>query len=1237
MRWFFAWLLLFPCTALAAPPAKDAKPIEPAAGSGPPHIVVLADDNHYRPLETLPPFFDELKAKHGYRVSILKVGSGKIEGSEAIPSADLLVIFVRRQPLRLADLSKVHSHLDAGKPLVALRTASHGFAVKGELPEGLGQWATFDDDVLGGNYHGHYEDADGGDISVVAANAKHPILAGIEPSAWHAAGELYQTSPIADDATVLLEGAIGGNPKEPVAWIRAHHRARVFYTSLGHPDHFAQPQFRTLLANAVDWAIRTGKVELQRPYHALKMQGSGDALEPAEALKLLSTPADLELEQVLAEPHVAQPIYMDFDERGRMWVIQYLQYPFPAGLKILSEDKFLRATYDKVPPPPPNHFRGNDKITIHEDTDGDGKYDKHKTFVDGLNIASSFAIGRGGVWVLNPPYLLFYPDRNHDDVPDGDPEVHLSGFGMEDTHSVANSLKFGPDGWLYSTQGSTVSGDIRRPGDKQSVHSLGQLVWRYHPELKRYEIFAEGGGNAFGLEIDAEGRVFSGHNGGDTRGFHYVQGGYYQKGFAKHGPLSNPYTFGYFPAMPHDKVPRFTHCTIIYEGGALPGTYTGKLFGVHPLMNHVVISQLDRDGSSFKTKDVGHAIDSQDHWFRPVCIKTGPDGAIYVADMYEGQIAHLLHHEGKIDRSNGRIYRLKAKGAKSSQPVDLAKLSSAELLAVLEEPNKWPRREAIRVLGDRKDASIAPQLRDLLAKHTDQTALEALWALNAVGQFDEATAAAALAHSYAPVRKWAVQLLGNPNQVSAAIAEKLASLAATETNVDVRSQLAATARRLPAAQGLPIVNHLMRHDEDVDDVHLPLLIWWAIEAKVESDRDAVLALLGDSSLWSEPLVNKHLLHRLMRRYAMAGTRKDLQTCAKLLALSPGDEQSKLLLRGFEEAYQGRSMSNLPDELVEAMARLGGQSLTLGLRQSKPEAVHEALKLIANAKTDPNERMQYVTILGEVRQPKAVPALVDVAVNSTDEGLKMAALNSLQTYDAPQIGTAVLGAYAGYTDDARSVAQTLLASRKAWAAQLLDAIDEGRIDPKSLPMDTVRKLTVHRDPQIAERVTRLWGKVDGATTAEMRNTIARLQTVVRAGVGTPYAGKKLFMANCGKCHKLFTEGGQIGPDLTSFKRDDVTNMLTNIVNPSAEIREGFETFVALTDDGRVVTGFLVDRDNRTIVLRGIDGQNVSLDQTGLEQFAPEKRSLMPEGQLQKMSDQEVRDLFAYLRSTQPLNE
>ena len=232
-------------------------------------------------------------------------------------------------------------------------------------------------------------------------------------------------------------------------------------------------------------------------------------ISPVESLEQFEVFDDLEIDQLLVEPLVKQPVFLNFDERGRMWVVQYQQYPHPAGLKMTSRDNYWRAIYDKVPPAPPNHIRGRDKITIHEDTDGDGVLDRHKTFVEGLNIVTSLAHGRGGVWLLNPPYLLFYPDKNRDDIPDSDPVVHLAGFGLEDTHSVVNSLRWGPDGWLYAAQGSTVSAKVRRPGfDEKEILSMGQNIWRYHPGTRRYEVFAEGGGNAFGVEFDAQGRLW---------------------------------------------------------------------------------------------------------------------------------------------------------------------------------------------------------------------------------------------------------------------------------------------------------------------------------------------------------------------------------------------------------------------------------------------------------------------------------------------------------------------------------------------------------------------------------------------------------------------------------------------------------------------------------------------------------------------------------------------------------
>lgn len=1016
-----------------------------------------------------------------------------------------------------------------------------------------------------------------------------------------------------------------------------------------------------VLAGSWDWragdappAAITGRARTTRPsraafdqYHeSSRVLGEaerfvpGPSLEPAASAAALQAAPDLRAELLLHEPLVAQPTHLSFDSRGRLWIAQYRQYPYPAGLKMLSRDKFYRAQYDKVPPAPPNHDRGRDRVSIHEDTNGDGIYDRHTTFVDGLNMANAVLPGAGGVWVMNTPYLLFYPDANNDDVPDGPPAVHLSGFGLEDTHSVANGLVWGPDGWIYGAQGSTTSSRVIRPGldrpDAEGTYFEGCMVWRYHPRTRAYELFAEGSGNVFGLEFDGEGRLFSGHNGPETRGWHYQQGAYYMKQGVdpgKFGPPRNPYAFGELPWMkPAAPIQRFTHFLAVVEGTALPAARQGQLFWIDPIHSLVLASERTTLGSTFGTRDLGNVLTNRDSGFRPVYIVNAPDGSLLIADFYEHYIAHGQHYQSQIDPTTGRIYRLRGQGSPLETRVNLANLDHDALIGLLNHPNKWHRSTAARVLGERSNPEIIRRLRIRLAGPDAPVA--ALWALHQAGGLDDDTALATVAHPSSVLREWTVRLLGDRREVSARLASALAERAAIEPAVRVRAQLAATARRLPVAQALPVIRGLVAHDADASDPCLPLLCWWGIETRLPAERDAVLRLLETPALRERRIVAEHLLPRLMRRFALEGRRADLLACAGLLRGATNAEQREPLVKAFTEAYRGRAMTGLPDELVSALGGAGPAPLALRLRQRDPAALEEAIARLRNDASSVDERMAIARTLGELAEPRAPVVLLELALGSKPTALRKAALAAIASFDDASIPTRLLDALPGLPEEVRSAAMALLITRPGWSKALLEAIAARRIDARQVTPDLADRLQLARDREVRELAIRLLPRPAPVQTKELRQRIASLEATLRQAPGDPYAGEALFAQRCAGCHKLFFKGGNIGPDLTPYPRDNLGNLLLSILHPNAEIREGYTYVEAETSDGRTLGGFLVERDSQVAVVRGLDGQDVTLRAADIRSLEPTGRSLMPEGLIDDLTDAQLRDLFAHLRAAQP---
>lgn len=971
----------------------------------------------------------------------------------------------------------------------------------------------------------------------------------------------------------------------------------------------------------------------------------GVRVPPQESLAKMKPADDLVVDLIASEPVVAQPTHISFDERGRMWVAQYRQYPYPAGLKMISRDMYYRSRFDRIPPPPPHNDKGADLITVHEDTQGNGVFDKHKIVLDGLNMANSVLRGHGGIWVMNTPYLMFYPDADGDDVPDRDPEVRLAGFGLEDTHSVANGLTWGPDGWLYGGQGSTTTSRIIRPGidppNSPGVYFEGCMVWRYHPEKKIYEIFAEGGGNTFGLDFDAEGRLYSGHNGGVTHGFHFVQGGLYLKqgiDVGKFGPSSNTFAFGSLPQIKtRNPIPRFTHNIIIFEGTALPPQYVGRMLGADPLHRSLTLSERYPVGSTFETSDSGTPLKSDDITFRPVYLTNAPDGALYIADFCEEFIAHGQNYQGQIDPTSGRIYRLRGKDTPLNKDVNLAVKSTAQLVELLNHPNRWHRQTAVRVLAERHDSSAIEPLKLLLKDPGAHPSLEALWSLYQLGALDNVTAEAALAHPAAPVRAWAVRLMGDAKELPPALSAALQKRIAIETDPEARSQIAATSRRLPVLQALPIVAAMLKHDADAEDPYIPLLCWWTIESHCDTDRDAVIALLKEPAAWDSAPMKQQILSRLMRRFAAKGSHADYLACARLLDMAPTADHRKLLMAGFEEAFKGRALPPLPRELVASLARSGQASPLLRVRLGEPEAIQSALKIAADPKSKYEDRLTCTTLFGEVKTPEAVPVLLSIARDNGKPELRKAALTALLLYDDGAIGAQVANSYSTLPTDVRSAALTLITSRSIWSVSFLRLVEAGTIKPADVPADVVARIRSQRDPSVVPLLQKLFPIAKPRPKTTRLAEVTRVRTIIEAGTGDPYKGEAAFMQRCAACHTLFHKGGNIGPNLTSYQRDDLGTMLISIVDPSAEIREGFQNYMLKTKDGRTLSGFLSDNDAEVVALRGLDGQDIRVPRSDIAELEAMPTSIMPDGLLEGMKDQELRDFFAYLRIPQPISK
>jgi putative heme-binding domain-containing protein len=590
-----------------------------------------------------------------------------------------------------------------------------------------------------------------------------------------------------------------------------------------------------------------------------------------------------------------------------------------------------------------------------------------------------------------------------------------------------------------------------------------------------------------------------------------------------------------------------------------------------------------------------------------------------------------------------------------------ARPTSKELVALLKHPNGWHADRARVLLASRRDRSVWPELREMAKQEKDsRLALRGLWALYCAGGLDDDFAAELLKHPADYVRSWCVRLLGDAKTVAAPLAKQFAEMARSDQSPAVRAQLLSTAKRLPGDQALPIIERLLLRDADSADLVIPWLLWWAVESKAISDRDRVTAFFAFAENRKSKAVQANL-GRLVRRYAADGTATGYASAHALLTSVTATERLALLPdldRGLAERAVGlpavgqgglfdtlappgaatpkpKKYEPLSRELRDLIAnhwqhtKKDELSTRLALRANLPEARDCVLADVADANSPRKLLVERLAVLEEFGTEKCAP-MVERLLTSKDAEVQKRALAVLARVGAATSGSAIVKAYGAMPEALKPRARDVLFGRAEWARAFLALVDAKAVAPADVPVEQVRLLALLNDKDIDASVKKHWGSVKPGTPEEKLAEVRRFSNDLRAGTGDAAKGKALFAQHCGACHKLFGEGGAVGPDLTTTSRADTAWLLASVVDPGAVVRAQYLQYAVRTTDEVVFTGFVADQDGAGVTLIDAKGEKTRIARERIDSLRELPTSIMPERLLDALSPQERRDLFRYMQ-------
>ena len=947
----------------------------------------------------------------------------------------------------------------------------------------------------------------------------------------------------------------------------------------------------------------------------------GPALSPQEAMAKMQLPPGFKVELAACEPDVVNPTAMTFDDRGRIWVCESFEYP------------------RREPGP------GRDRIRILEDTDGDGRYEKVAVFKEGLNIPCGIVHGNGGVYVTNAPDVLFLKDVDGDDRADTE-EVLFTGFGREDTHELPNNLIWGPDGWLYGMNGVFNPATVTSPGDGKT-YKFTCAIWRYHPKTKVFELFAEGTSNPWGLDFNRQGDWFLSCCVIDHM-FHMTQSGYYLR---QGGPYP-PQTV-HLPSITTQHHQKAAYAGLaIYDADAYPEEYRGRLLMGNLHGSCINQDVLTRNGATYVQKNAPDFLSANDAWFMPVAQKIGPDGCIYVMDWYDRYHCYQDANRDSpgLDRAKGRIYRISHNNTPRAKPFDLAKAPRDELVKLLSHPNVWWRRMAQRNLNEKFEPSMVPALQKMALdpSQPNNAHMHALWLLVSQNAIDESFHERLLASKDAPTRNWGVRAAGQLGEVSPRIYEKLKAMA-VDPSPDVRVQLAVAAGRLQKPEPMPVLLALFGNEANARDPLIPNILYNNLKPFAGSRGRDILTFIDSNAVAQNAFADTTA--RWIRDAVNAAGRPPAEIVADLKKVlgndqRPGDRVRQALqsvINGLDAAGVRRGERvDLFDiatrERVRALTADGSPARVpatiIALWWNDRAAVGAARQILADPKAEASVRGQMLRAMAERRDPADVDSFAALAAdNNVPVRIRQQAVDVLASSGNAQAARSLTERYATMHPELKPAVLNALTRSAASAAVLLDAVDAKKVPVAEVNANHVRQIHSLADAALSKRVTEVWGVVKTERDPERVKIVEQFRQVVRGGRGEALAGAKVFEAKCAQCHTIYGKGGQVGPDITGVGRDTLDAILTNVIDPNLVIGKPYYVHVARTKKGTVFSGLLVEETDKRLVLR--DGTKTEVIQKDdLDKMVVQNISMMPEGLEKTMTEQEFRDLVAFLLTREP---